>query len=75
MGDVIEEIDWSVGQILNMLRKEGLDKNTYVIFTSDNGPWAIFNEHAGSAGLLYGARAPVTKGGYGYLQSSGGMVG
>jgi arylsulfatase A-like enzyme len=62
-GDVIEEIDWSVGQILNMLRKEGLDKNTYVIFTSDNGPWAIFNEHAGSAGLLYGAKGTSYEGG------------
>ncbi|GAA4421017.1 sulfatase [Nibrella viscosa] len=62
-GDVIEEIDWSVGQILNTLRKEGLDKNTYVIFTSDNGPWAIFNEHAGSAGLLYGAKGTSYEGG------------
>jgi arylsulfatase A len=62
-GDVIEEIDWSVGQILNTLRQQGLDKNTYVIFTSDNGPWAIFNEHAGSSGLLYGAKGTSYEGG------------
>ncbi|GAB3177033.1 sulfatase family protein [Telluribacter humicola] len=62
-GDVIEEIDWSVGQILNTLRQQGLDKNTYVVFTSDNGPWAIFNEHAGSAGLLYGAKGTSYEGG------------
>ncbi len=62
-GDVIEEIDWSVGEILNTLRQQGLDKNTYVVFTSDNGPWAIFNEHGGSAGLLYGAKGTSYEGG------------
>lgn len=62
-GDVIEEIDWSVGEILNTLRQQGLDKNTYVVFTSDNGPWVIFNEHGGSAGLLYGAKGTSYEGG------------
>lgn len=62
-GDVVEEIDWSVGQILDKLRKEGLDKNTYVIFTSDNGPWATFNEHGGSAGPLFGAKNTGYEGG------------
>jgi arylsulfatase A-like enzyme len=62
-GDVIEEIDWSVGEILNTLRQQKLDKNTYVVFTSDNGPWAIFNEHGGSAGLLYGAKGTSYEGG------------
>lgn len=62
-GDVIEEIDWSVGEILNTLRQQGLDKNTYVVFTSDNGPWAIFNEHGGSSGLLYGAKGTSYEGG------------
>ncbi|HEX6225184.1 MAG TPA: sulfatase [Chryseolinea sp.] len=62
-GDVIEEIDWSVGQILNTLRKEGLDKNTIVIFTSDNGPWVIFNEGGGSAGPLFGAKGTSYEGG------------
>jgi arylsulfatase A len=62
-GDVIEEIDWSVGQILNTLKKEGLDKNTYVLFTSDNGPWALYNEQGGSAGPLYGAKGTSYEGG------------
>lgn len=62
-GDVIEEIDWSVGQILNRLRKEKLDDNTVVIFTSDNGPWVTYNEHGGSAGLLFGAKGTGYEGG------------
>ncbi len=62
-GDVIEEIDWSVGEILKALRKERLDRNTYVIFTSDNGPWAIFNEQAGSSGGLFGAKGTSYEGG------------
>lgn len=50
--DVIHEIDWSVGQILASLKKQGLDDNTLVVFTSDNGPWRVFGNHAGStAGL------------------------
>ena len=48
-GDVIEEIDWSVGQILEALKRNGLDTNTWVIFTSDNGPWLAYGNHAGSA--------------------------
>jgi arylsulfatase A len=48
-GDVIMEIDWSVGQILAALRKHGLDENTLVVFTSDNGPWLSYGEHAGCA--------------------------
>jgi arylsulfatase len=48
-GDVIMEIDWSVGQIMEALKKNGLDKNTLVIFTSDNGPWLSYGNHAGSA--------------------------
>lgn len=62
-GDVIEEIDWSVGRILDYLRKEGLDKNTLVVFTSDNGPWVIFNEQGGSSGPLYGAKGTSYEGG------------
>ena len=46
-GDVIEEIDWSVGQILNTLRESKLDQNTIVWFTSDNGPWLTFGDHGG----------------------------
>ena len=55
-GDVIEEIDWSVGQIMKTLKAEGLEKNTYVVFTTDNGPWLVFGENGGSAGLLYGGK-------------------
>ena len=62
-GDVIEEIDWSAGQIIEALKKEGLEKNTLVVFTSDNGPWAIFGDHAGSAGLLFGAKGTSYEGG------------
>lgn len=62
-GDVIEEIDWSVGRILDALKKEHLDKNTLVVFTSDNGPWAVLDQHGGSAGPLYGAKATGYEGG------------
>ncbi|MDD4424511.1 MAG: sulfatase-like hydrolase/transferase [Mariniphaga sp.] len=52
---MIEEIDWSVGQILIILQYKGLAKNTLVVFTSDNGPWHTFKTHGGSAGILRGA--------------------
>lgn len=48
-GDVIMEIDWSVGQILSALKENGLEENTMVIFTSDNGPWLAYGNHAASA--------------------------
>ena len=48
-GDVIMEIDWSVGQIMKTLKENGLEENTIVIFTSDNGPWLSYGNHAGSA--------------------------
>jgi arylsulfatase len=48
-GDVIQEIDWSVGQVLESLKANGLDENTLVLFTSDNGPWLSYGNHAGSA--------------------------
>ena len=62
-GDVVEEIDWSVGQILKMLKDEGLSENTLVIFTSDNGPWHTYKTHGGSAGLLQGAKGGTFEGG------------
>ncbi|MEZ6152665.1 MAG: sulfatase [Pirellulaceae bacterium] len=62
-GDVIEEIDWSVGQILETLRAEGLDSNTMVVFTSDNGPWLTFDAHGGSAGLLRDGKGSTWEGG------------
>lgn len=62
-GDVIEEIDWSVGQVLQTLRDEGLAKNTLVVFTSDNGPWLTFKQQGGSAGLLRGGKGGTFEGG------------
>lgn len=62
-GDVIEELDWSVGQIIKTLKEQKLDENTYVIFTSDNGPWKIFKEQGGSSGLLYGGKGTSYEGG------------
>lgn len=62
-GDVIEELDWSVGQVLHTLRETGLDQNTLVIFTSDNGPWAGLGEASGSAGALRGAKFTSYEGG------------
>jgi arylsulfatase A-like enzyme len=51
-GDVIQEIDWSVGEILTALKENGLDERTLVLFTSDNGPWLSYGNHGGSAGPL-----------------------
>ena len=62
-GDVVEEIDWSVGEILKTLTEEGLDENTLVIFTSDNGPWLTENEEGGSAGLLHQGKGSTYEGG------------
>ncbi len=62
-GDVVEEIDWSVGRILDALRDEGLAGNTLVVFTSDNGPWLIFDEFGGSAGPLRGGKGSTWEGG------------
>lgn len=62
-GDVIEELDWSVGQILNTLRKLNLDQNTIVVFTSDNGPSIQPNLNVGSAGLLRGSKHTTWEGG------------
>ena len=62
-GDVIEEIDWSVGQVLDTLRETGQAENTLVAFTSDNGPWLIFDQQGGSAGLLRGGKGSTWDGG------------
>jgi arylsulfatase A-like enzyme len=62
-GDVIQEIDWSVGQVLDTLRETGLDENTLVVFTSDNGPWLLFDQHGGSAGLLKDGKGTTFEGG------------
>jgi arylsulfatase A-like enzyme len=62
-GDVVEELDWSVGEVLDCLKREGLDERTLVIFTSDNGPWLIFGDHGGSAAPLRGGKKQSFDGG------------
>jgi len=72
-GDVIEEIDHNAGRILDAIRKMGIEKNTYVLFTSDNGPWLIKNrdladghlpsDHGGSAGPLRSGKVSTFEGG------------
>jgi len=73
-GDVIELLDWSVGQILRTLKEEGLDARTMVLFTSDNGPWhnlparmlakGVEPWHTGSKGPLRGAKGTTYEGGF-----------
>ncbi len=62
-GDVIEEIDWSVGQVLDALKRLNLDRDTLVIFTSDNGPWLSYGNHAGSARPLREGKGTTFDGG------------
>ena len=62
-GDVMMEIDWSVGEIIKTLEKNGIDKNTLIIFTSDNGPWINYGNHAGSTGGLREAKGTSYEGG------------
>ena len=65
-GDVIEELDWSLGEVMGKLKALGLDKNTLVIFLSDNGPWieaGVIDDHAGHADPLRGAKMKSWEGG------------
>ncbi|HUX56465.1 MAG TPA: sulfatase [Bacteroidales bacterium] len=62
-GDVMMEMDWSVGEIIKTLKEEGIESNTLIIFTSDNGPWRNFGNHAGSSGGLREAKQTVFEGG------------
>jgi len=62
-GDVMMEIDWSVGEILKTLRELKLEEETLVILTSDNGPWINYGNHAGSTGGLREAKATTFDGG------------
>ena len=62
-GDVVEELDWSVGQVLDTLRRLRIASNTLVLFTSDNGPWLIMKLNGGSAGLLRGGKGSTWEGG------------
>lgn len=62
-GDVMMEIDWSVGEILKALKANGIEKNTMIIFTSDNGPWFNFGNHAGTTGGLREGKGTSFEGG------------
>lgn len=62
-GDVVTELDWSIGEVLKTLKDLKIDDNTLVIFSSDNGPWLIQLDHGGSAGLLYEGKNSTYEGG------------
>jgi arylsulfatase A-like enzyme len=61
--DVVAELDWSVGEVLRTLRENHLDRDTLVVFTSDNGPWSVYGNHAGSTGGLRGTKGTSFEGG------------
>src|SRR5690606_21976682 len=63
LGDVIGELDWQVGQILDSLKSHGIDEQTCVVFTSDNGPWLSYGDHAGSAAPLREGKGTNFEGG------------
>ncbi|QDV34506.1 sulfatase family protein [Tautonia plasticadhaerens] len=62
-GDVIEEIDGSVGRVLDAIREGGISEETVVFFTSDNGPWLVFGRQGGTAGLLRNGKGSTWEGG------------
>ena len=62
-GDVIMEIDWSVGEVMRALARNGLERDTIVMFLSDNGPWLSYGNHAGSAGPLREGKGTSWEGG------------
>jgi arylsulfatase len=62
-GDVIMEIDWGVGEILKVLKENGVEENTLVIFTSDNGPWKNYGNHAGKTGIYREGKGNMFEGG------------
>lgn len=62
-GDVMMEVDWSVGEVLRALKDNGIEKNTLIIFTSDNGPWLNFGDHAGTTGGLREGKGTSWEGG------------
>jgi len=62
-GDVIEEIDYGVGEIINKIKQLGLSDKTIVVFTSENGPWLEMGEEGGTAGLLRGGKGSTWEGG------------
>ncbi|MEH6584270.1 MAG: sulfatase-like hydrolase/transferase [Halioglobus sp.] len=62
-GDVVQELDWSTGQVVDKLRELGLLENTLVIFSSDNGPWLAMGDDGGSAGSLRDGKGSTFEGG------------
>jgi arylsulfatase A-like enzyme len=62
-GDWVEEVDWSVGQVLDTLRELKLSERTMVLFTSDNGPWLTQGKNGGTAGPLHGGKGTTWEGG------------
>lgn len=62
-GDVVQELDWSVGEVMNSLKEKGILNNTLVIFSSDNGPWLVMEEYGGSAGILREGKQYTFEGG------------
>jgi len=62
-GDAVEEVDWSTGEILATLKKHGLEENTLILFMSDNGPWLVYGNHAGSAFPLREGKTTTWDGG------------
>ena len=62
-GDVVAEIDWSVGRILDAVKRAKIDNDTLVIFTSDNGPWMSYGNHAGSPGPFRESKGTTFEGG------------
>lgn len=62
-GDVMMELDWSIGAVMEKLKGEGLDKNTLVVVISDNGPWLNYGNHAGSSGGLREGKGTSFEGG------------
>ncbi|MGT2493351.1 sulfatase-like hydrolase/transferase [Cupriavidus basilensis] len=63
VGDAIAELDHSVGRVLEAVRRSGSAKNTLVVFVSDNGPWVLYEELVGSAGILRDGKASTYEGG------------
>ena len=61
--DVITEIDYSVGRILDKIEESGLTENTIVVFTSDNGPWLSYGDHSGSSGIYREGKGTTWEGG------------
>lgn len=62
-GDVIQELDWSVGEVMRTLEENGIKENTLLVFTSDNGPWLVMRELGGSNGILREGKQTTFEGG------------